>query len=76
MNETPNPANRSLPPEIVAAIDAALSNLERTHPGVSTDPQIRSEVHARVGAALASLEALEPAALAGVTAANMRPALE
>ena len=79
----PDPVNRSLSPEVVAVIDAALSDVERTFPGVSTDLQVRDEVQAAVARALApleaetrrALEALEPAALTGVTEANTRRAL-
>jgi uncharacterized protein YicC (UPF0701 family) len=51
---------RPLSPEIVAAIDAALSDLENTHPGASTDLDLRREVDAAVSAAVASLERLVP----------------
>jgi len=71
-----------LPPGIAATIDTALAGLEGKFSGVSTDPQIRSDVDAAVGAVLTSLdrvvpeatqtgtrqsiEGLDPAALAGV----------
>jgi hypothetical protein len=45
-----------LPPEIVAAIEKALSDLEASVPGVSRDAQVRGEVEAAVSAAVSSLE--------------------
>src|SRR5213592_3536722 len=60
MQRDPSSNDRSLPPEIVAAIDAALSDLEKTLPGVSRDPDVRSEVEAAVAAAVASLDRVVP----------------
>jgi len=68
----PDSVDRPLPPEIGAAVDTALSGLERTIPGVSTDPRVRGEVQAAVTAALASLDRQVPEA----TEAGTRRALE
>lgn len=60
-------ARHSLSPEIVARIDSALSQLERTFPFVSRDPQVKSEVRAAVSAALASLDTVVPEATRAAT---------
>lgn len=45
----------ALPREVTAAIDSALSDLERTVPGASKDPHLRSKIERAVAAALSTM---------------------
>src|SRR5262245_55209828 len=63
----PGSIDSPLPPDVGAAVDAALSDLEERIPGVSTDPKVRGEVQAAVKAALASLDRVVPQATEAAT---------
>lgn len=77
MKRDPSSYNkRSWPPEVVPAIDAALSDLEKQVPGISGDLQVRGEVEAAVGAALVSLEHVVPQATEAVMRRTMEKAFK